>query len=289
MTAAIVGSSGYIGSALRLRLEKEPNVDRVLGIDQTGESDFFLDLSHAEMFDYGCLEQVDSVIFTAAISGPDKCASDYDFCWGINVTGTSRFIQEALRRNCRVLFFSSDAVFGDIPGEIYTELSETRASTAYGRMKKEIEDQFKNDPGFKAIRLSYVVSSKDRFVSYCLNCIREGRTAEVFHPFYRNCISLNDVLNVVCWMLSNWDRYEPWVLNVAGAELVSRLRIADEINRLLDNKLLYAVRCPDDGFYQNRPRITQMKSLYMRSYQILSERNFTETIKLELEDINHEL
>ena len=90
-------------------------------------------------------------------------------------------------------------------------------------------------------------------------------------------------------MLDNGDRYEPWALNVAGAELVSRLRIADEIDRLLDNRLQYVVRCPDDGFYQNRPRITQMKSLYMRNYQILRERNFTETIRAELENIDHEL
>ncbi len=277
MKTAIVGSSGYIAGYLLKRFEN------VLKIDQTSEADALLNLAEAEKFDYSALDSVNYVIFTAAISGPDMCADEFEKCWNINVTGTEHFIKNAIARGCKVLFFSSDAVFGDIPGEIYTELSETNAQTPYGRMKKAVEDCFKGNPNFKAIRLSYVVSKNDRFVSYCLKCMDTGETADIFHPFYRNCITVSDVVNTVDWLINHWEDYEPQVLNVAGNELVSRVRIADELNRLYDNKLKYVITSPGEDFYKNRPRITQMKSLYLDQYGILKDGSFTEKFKKELQ------
>lgn len=288
MNVAIVGSSGYISGFIIDRLKKEKMIDGILRIDQNNDADAYLDLSAAERFDYSVLENVDFVIFTAAVSGPDQCAENFDFCWEVNVTGTKYFISKALDYQCKVLFFSSDAVFGDIPGEIYTEKSETKAQTSYGKMKKEIEDSFKCHSSFKSIRLSYVVSAKDRFVSYCLDCIYQNKQAEIFHPFYRNCISVSDVVNVVIWFINYWDKYEYFALNVCGKELVSRLRIADEINRITGDKLKYSISRPDSTFYKNRPPITQMKSLYINKYSILEENTFTEKIYKELEGIDYE-
>lgn len=283
MNVALVGSSGYIAGFLLDRLNAEPNIDNVLKIDQNVLADAKLNLVEPDKFNYSVLDKIEYVVFTAAISGPDKCASDFDLCWTVNVTGTTYFIREAIKRKCKVLFFSSDAAFGDIPGEVYTEKSETKAITPYGRMKKAVEDEFKADPHFKAIRLSYVVSEKDRFISYCLVSIEKNKVADIFHPFYRNCIVASDVVDVVVWFSKHWSEYEPFVLNVAGKELVSRVRMADELNRHLGNRLRYTISTPDESFYKNRPRITQMKSLYLRKYGILEDNTFTEKIKKELQ------
>ena len=285
MNVAVVGSGGYIAKYIIERLEQGPSVTNILKIDQNESADAYLDLQKPELFDYDKLKDIDFVIFTAAISGPDKCASDFDFCWSINVTGTIYFIKEALSRTCQVLFFSSDAVFGDIPGIIYDESSDTRAITPYGRMKKAVEDEFKDNPYFRAIRLSYVASAKDRFITYCINCIKKNEVADIFHPFYRNCIVVSDVVNVVVWFSQHFDEYKPFVLDVAGKELVSRVRIADELNRVIGGKLKYTISMPGDKFFKNRPKITQMRSLYMQKYSILPDNSFTEKIQKELEGI----
>ena len=282
---AIVGSSGYIAGYIQKRLNP------ILRLDYQGEYDTYLNLEQIEKFDFNLLNDIDFIIFTAAISGPDKCAQDFDYCWNINVKGTSQFIHEALTRSCKVLFFSSDAVFGNIPGAIYTEKSNTEAVTPYGKMKKAVEDEFLGNPLFKAIRLSYVASTNDRFIKYCVNCINNNEIAEVFHPFYRNVIVVSDVVDVVAYFAMHWEEYEPTFLNVAGKELVSRIRIVDELNRYfigknLHNKILqYKVSIPDEVFFTNRPRITQMKSLYMRQYNILPDNTFTEKIQKELEQL----
>lgn len=287
MKIAIVGSNGYIAKFLLKQFEKDINISEILKIDQSGQYDEYLNLELANAFDYGQLEDVDFLIYTAAVSKPDACASDFVRCWRVNVEGTMYFIREAINRGCRVLFFSSDAVFGDGPGEIYTEESETKAFTPYGKMKKAVEDEFRGFPYFKAIRLSYVVSARDRFISYCLSCIERNEEADIFHPFYRNCISITDVVNVVSWFAYHFDEYEPQFLNVAGRELVSRVRIADELNRVLDGKLKYIISRPDKKFFKNRPNITQMNSLYLQKYGILEDSSFSEKIQKELEVLKY--
>lgn len=285
MRIALVGSSGYIAEFLLKRFAEESEIESVLKLDRNSSSDAYLDLAKAERFDYALLDDIDYIVFTAAISGPDKCAREFDECWRINVTGTSYFIHEAFKRKCKVLFFSSDASFGDIPGAIYNEESVTAAETPYGRMKKAVEDEFKDNPLFKAIRLSYVASAKDRFYTYCLNCIRNDEIADIFHPFYRNVIVVSDVVDIVTYFAFHWDDYEPTFLNVAGKELVSRIRMADELNRHLGGKLKYTISMPGEEFFTNRPRITQMESLYMQKYRIIPDNTFTEKIAKELEEI----
>lgn len=282
MNIAIVGSSGYIAKFIYKRFMEEDFINKILKIDKEGITDEKLNLQNPEKFNYNALNDIDYVIFTAAVSGPDVCASDFDFCWNINVTGTKYFIQKALEKKCKVLFFSSDAVFGDIPGKIYNELSETKAETPYGKMKKAIEDEFKDNKLFKVIRLSYVASAEDKFISYCLSCIEKEKEADIFHPFYRNVISVSDVVNVIMWFVKHWDVYNAFVLNVAGKELISRVRMADELNRHMGNRLKYRILAPGDGFYKNRPQITQMTSLYLYKYNILEDNTFTEKIKKEL-------
>ena len=282
MKVAIVGSSGYIAGYLLKRFRFDSEIEQILRIDQVGQVDASLNLLYSEEFDDAVLENMDAVVFTAAISGPDQCAKDFDRCWAINVTGTGKIIERAMAHGCRVLFFSSDAAFGDIPGKVYDEQSPTQAETPYGRMKKAIEDRFSGNHLFKAIRLSYVASARDRFISYCVKCLETGEMAEIFHPFYRNCITVTDVVDVVQWMLHHWEAFEPPILNVAGSELVSRVRMADEVNRLTGGRLKYEIQRPDDAFYKNRPAITQMKSLYMNKYGILEDKTFTEKIQREL-------
>ena len=285
MKTALVGSSGYIAQYIINRFEDEVQIESILKIDRDKEADAFLDLSDAEKFDYNLLNDVDFVVFTAAISGPDQCAKEFDACWKINVTGTSYFIREAISRKCRVLFFSSDAVFGDIPGKIYDEESATEAYTPYGKMKKAVEDAFKDNPFFKAIRLSYVASAKDKYYSYLVNCIRNNEVAEIFHPFYRNTTVVSDVVDIVTFFALHWDEYPHSFLNVACKELVSRVRMADELNRHLGGRLQYAISMPGEDFFKNRPQITQMKSLYLNRYGIIEDSTFTEKIAKELKEI----
>lgn len=285
MNVAIIGSSGYIAGYIKNNLLSSDLMINILSLDCTSESDIFLDLNKPTEFAYNILQTVSYVIFTAAVSSPDKCAADFEKCWKINVVGTEYFIQKALENGCKVLFFSSDAVFGEFSEEIAYENTMTKAASAYGYMKKHVEDHFRGEKDFKAIRLSYVISSKDRFTTYCLNCIQKKKVVEIYHPFYRNCVSVHDVVNVIIWLLKQWDRLPSQFLNIAGTELVSRIQIADELNCLMNNQLKYSILNPGEEFFKNRARITHMGSLYLYELDILQRRTFFELLKEEIKEI----
>lgn len=280
MKIAVVGSSGYIGSAIAAYFTSKEH--EVLRFGRSGNVDAHLDLKQAENFNYEQLEKVDFVVFAAAISGPDKCAAEFEACWEINVIGTSYFIEEALKRSCGVLFFSSDAVYASRPGEIYDEDSIMDPQTPYGKMKQAIEDHFHGRCGFKVIRLSYVVSSSDKFILYLRGCREKNSTAEIFHPFYRNVVMLNEVLKSVDWLMEHWQEYEPSVLCLAGSELISRLRIVDELNEIKGMYIHYQIVMPDAAFFKNRPKITQMRSRYLCDCGVLSWKAFTERFQQEI-------
>jgi dTDP-4-dehydrorhamnose reductase len=286
MNIAIVGSTGYIAKTLICKMESVDAITSIMRIDRCEEQGIvYLDLLKPESFDYDLLEAVDIVIFTAAISSPDLCSDHFESSWAVNVTGTIYFIKQALLKSCKVLFFSSDAVFGDKPSRIFTEETAMDPATPYGRMKHAVETHFQHEKDVKVIRLSYVLSSKDKFVSYCLQCLATGETAQIYHPFYRNCIGLNDVVGAVVWICRYWGEYAPKVMHATGIELVSRLRIADEINRLADRRLMYEVCRPDSLFFKNRPSIAHMQSIYSESYKFVNRKSFTLTIREELEEI----
>ena len=281
MKIGLVGSSGYISGFI---IDRFKDKNQIIRIDKNDEADYYLDLENASAFDYDILNDLEYVIFPAAISGPDMCDKQFEMCWEINVEGTSKFIEEALKRGNRVLFFSSDAVFGDDPDTVFDENSETKASTAYGRMKKAVEDRFKDNHNFKAIRLSYVVSAKDKFAKYVLNCLKNDEICEVYDPFNRNCITIGDVITCIDYLINNWDAYEPTFLNIAGKDLISREDIVKELNKIYDNRIRYKVMYPGDDFYKSRYKTTRMTSLYLKKYQILPEESFTEKIKREFHE-----
>ena len=282
---AIIGSSGYIAGHLKSISSAFGASMNIVSVDCVGNYDYFLDLRYPEQFPYDILLHIEYIIFTAAISGPDKCADDFNSCWKINVAGTEYFIRKALEYGCRVIFFSSDAVFGETADQIANEHSFTIAGSPYGEMKKHVEDTFRENKNFKTIRLSYVISAKDRFISYCLGCIREEKKAEIYHPFYRNCVSVHDVGDVVFWLIFNWDDLPSTYLNVAGPELVSRLQIADELNCLINGRLEYSIVDPGEEFYRNRAKITHMGSLYLYEKRIIRRRSFFELLQEELKGV----
>lgn len=282
---ALVGSGGYIASYLQTSLRANPEVDGIVLIDRVeAVNTRLVELQNEASIDALDLSCIDVMIFLAAISSPDICNDEFERCWAVNVVGTTRLIQRAIDAGIKVIFFSSDAVFGEDKGIPFTEDSTTAANTAYGKTKKAVEDTFKPEPLFKAIRLSYVVSKTDKFVRYCLGCMERNETAEVFHPFYRNCITVSVVAKVINWLISNWGVLDTSVLNIAGSELVSRVRIADEVNRLCGKRLKYRVEDPGIDFFTKRSAITQMTSKYLYDLGILPRVSFTDLIKNEFED-----
>jgi nucleoside-diphosphate-sugar epimerase len=253
----VVGATGYIGSHL---LRSAHKVTTVFGTSSSGKHGLLrLRIEAPSEFDYTQVVPGDVILLTAAISNPDICARDHAQAWAANVTGTSEFIHRVIDRNARVVFFSSDTVYGE-RAEEFDESSPVTPTGEYAVMKHEVEQQFVGNSSFKTIRLSYVFSREDKFSLYLANCSAKSIVAELFHPFLRAIVHRNDVIEGALSLAMNWDSINSQIVNFGGPMVLSRIDFAESLQKINLPNLHYSVTEPDPSFFINRPRVIAMTS-----------------------------
>ena len=171
----------------------------------------------------------------------------------------------------KVLFFSTDLVYGET--NLMNELSSVKPKGNYAIWKFSIENTFKYHKNFKVLRLSYVLSSDDKYVNYLNKCKADNTVAEVYDNFYRNVIYIDDLILAIINILKNWES-EIKVVNVCGDELISRFDIA---KNLLNEKSINVINAPKK-FWNNRPKKIQVESLFLRKILQKNPTSFEEVI-----------
>lgn len=255
----IFGGSGYIGSHLIERLKKSNR--KFLTAGRSLENDLFLDLRDPDPDALAVLSTGDTVIFLAAISSPEFCSKFYDDAYRINVTNTCKVIRSLLAKNIRVLFASSDVVYGPTDQAV-DELSSVYPSSPYASMKTSVEETFAGDPNFNVMRLSYVWSIDDKFTQFVVGSAKKQERIDVFHPFIRSIVTLHDVLDFITCYCTSPERFPP-ITNLAGTEFMSRVDLMQELNKYLDVE--YTILYPEKEFFKHRPEKILMESRFLAS------------------------
>jgi len=252
----VVGATGYVGKAIM----RSSKIKKCVGTSTTGGGGLFsLDLKASGDFDYRFIETGDIVLLTAAISAPDICAREHDRAWAVNVTGTSVFIESVISRGGRVVFFSSDTVYGEHEDE-FDERAACNPAGEYAAMKRDVEQRFAGNPSFKAIRLSYVFSCEDKFTRYLAGCAERKEEADLFHPFFRAIVHRDDVVEGALALAKHWDEVSEQVINFGGPQVLSRIDFAECLREVRLHDLRFKVTEPGADFFKNRPRIIAMTS-----------------------------
>lgn len=254
----IVGSSGMIGRSVVTRLRNSKKSFKTIG--RSPECDIKLDLTNIESFDYDQIMDGSRLLLLSAISSPDLCEAESALAWLINVENTSKLIDRLMRKNISVLFASSDVVYGANTVMPHTEYSNFNPKGVYAKSKCEIERLFSGKLGFHSMRLSYIMGPKDKFISYLTRCYETGNPAEIFDPFSRCVISIDDVVDFIAGFFNRGAAY-PSVVNLCGDKLVSRLDLAKEF--AVKMPISIQLVNPDPNFFKVRERIIECKSQYL--------------------------
>lgn len=258
MKIHVLGSNGYIAKRFLEHLDRK----EVLTYSRYKKySDVVFDIEKYDEFNYDNFKIGDYVIFLAAISSPDECNKNYEYAYNINVIGTKNIIKKLLDKGCRVLFFSSDVAYGDYSC-IFDENSASNPFGNYGRMKYEIEEMFKKYINFKVFRLSYVFSKDDKFMQYLLKCSKNNITADVYDSLYRNVVYIDDVICGIINLIKTFDRWDNYLFNICGSDLLSRKNLVEIYTEVVDRNLKYNVSKPSESFLLNRPKTINVKSIY---------------------------
>jgi len=274
----VIGGRGYVGAALYASI---PHGASGLAT-ASSESEGFLRLRLGVPQDFASLPISfgDVVFLTAAISAPDICAREHSRAWAVNVTGTSEFIAKVISRGARVVFFSSDTVYGE-RSDAFDETAERNPAGEYAEMKAEVEKNFLCNPLFKSIRLSYVFSREDKFTKYLAGCAERGEEVELFHPFYRAIVHRDDVVDGALALAQRWDEFPQQVINFGGPEVLSRIDFAECLKRYALPSLRFRVTEPGDEFFKNRPRVIAMSSEILPNLLARPSRTLAEAVRIE--------
>lgn len=253
----VFGGTGYIGSEIIQRLNVLEIENSIVGRQKTSKC--FIDLDD---YDSNCLAHFksgDYFICLAAISSPEVCSENYDYAHLVNVLNTKKLIEGLLDRGVNVLFASSDVVYGRTESPV-DETDDINPQFEYAVMKAEVEDSFMAHPNFNVMRLSYVWSTGDKFTKYLIDSHLNMNVVDVFDPFIRSVISLDNVVEYVVHYVSNIGNI-PSVVNLCGPEFISRVQLVHEVSKHIS--LDYTVSKPSDDFFKYRPDQILMKSVYL--------------------------
>jgi dTDP-4-dehydrorhamnose reductase len=285
MTILVVGTTGFIGSQL---FDAASKMGAAIGASRAGAAPTLaLDLAQPELFDYEKIQAADTVLLTAAISSPDICAREHDRAWDTNVTGTGAFIERVMARGGRVIFFSSDTVYGE-QSSAFDESAPCRPAGEYAEMKRAVEQRFLGNPLFKVVRLSYVFSRADKFTGYLAGCAARGEEADIFHPFYRAVVHRQDVIDGVLALAQRWEEFPGAVFNFGGPEALARTEFAHSLQQLALPALRYRVTEPGAEFFKNRPREIRMVSAILPMLLKRPARTLREAIEFEFNEEKEE-
>ena len=228
------------------------------------------------------IKEGDVIIFAAAISEPSVVSAQFQKALAVNVESTGEFIETALGKGCKVLFLSSDAVYGDVETG-FDESHPTNPKGAYAEMKAIVEKRFEKNPNFKALRLSYNFHKDDRFTKYLRQCAESGVEAEIFDPLTRAVVHRDDTVDAILSIASNWDNADGQYINCGGSEVMSRQRFTEIIKRIALPTLKYKVTSPPAKFYGDRAKFSEMHSPNIEKVLGRKRHTVEEAVKLEFD------
>lgn len=148
MRVFLTGAAGQLGTDLVERFTSAGHdltaVD-IADVDLTARDDVLAAVAAAHP---------DVVVHPAAFTAVDRCETEPDTAFAVNVLGTRHVAEAARRVGARVLYVSTDYVFDGTKPDPYREWDTPNPQSVYGRSKLAGEHEL--DPGSTIVRTSWV-------------------------------------------------------------------------------------------------------------------------------------
>lgn len=204
----IVGGQGIIGLHLKKELEAHGN----LIVQESGN------------WNFSNVAKEDSVFYLRAVSSPLNVTLNPVSSKVLNVTKTKEAIQTILSCGARIIFASSDVVYGDTENSIAREETITRPYGEYAIQKASVEEEFRYESNFLSLRISSVVGEGSKLRKLLMS----QDNVEIFDPVIRTPIHARDFAALCSKLLtSNFRKDFPnGILNVGGSAFMSIFEIA---------------------------------------------------------------
>lgn len=239
MRLLITGAAGYIGTALRRRVETQPDVI-ASGID----------LEWGQDIRWHRLGRYDVIIHLAAVVGRKRCEEDPALAASINVDGTRSLLNQ---HEGHFILASTGGVYGNTHWA--DEETPVNPNSHYEDTKARAEEAVLASGGTVA-RLNHVCGLSPRMrwneVGNCLarEAAEHGRL-EIYDPqMWRPWTHIDDTVEALLFLTS----YEPGIYNVVGEN-----KTKEDVGRMLEYVTPAKANYEDKGIDKNSVQVCGAK------------------------------
>ncbi len=186
----------------------------------------------------------DVVIHTASETNVDRCETERERAWKINVDGTRNLADASSETGAKMLYVSTDYVF-DGEKSLYCEDDTPNPIDFYGLTKLEGERQaLKRCKNLAVLRTSVLYGkhpTKQDFATWVINKIKQGQEITVVDDHF-NTPTLAE--NLAQMALEITERDLQGIFHTSGCERISRYDFARKIANAfsLDSALIKPIR-----------------------------------------------
>ena len=237
----VTGASGLLGSKL---VKTAREVFEV--IPTHGSTPLFKDSIKMDITDFAQVSKIfnrvhpDYVMHTAAMTNVDKCETDKENAWKINVKGTENIATICGKSNIKPVYVSTDYVFNGEKG-FYSEEDSAAPINYYGMTKLEGENKVRqNCDDYLITRTSVLYGwnkQKSNFATWIINSLRNNTSIKVADDHFNSPTLADNLAEILVEMLR---KNLKGTYHTAGDERISRYEFACAIAKAfsLNEKLI---------------------------------------------------
>jgi len=284
----VTGSSGLLGNKI---VKKAMQYFRVIPLHNTKPLH-----AHSLKLDITNASEVSSlfnklkpyaVIHTASETNVDKCETEREHAWKVNVEGTRNIALACAKTNAKLVYISTDYVFDGEKGN-YKEEDKPNPINYYGLTKLEGEKQVAQHCRNYAILRTSVLYGwhpwKQNFTTWTINQLKQNKEITVVEDHY-NTPTLVD--NLAEMALEVVEKDLQGLLHASGTERISRYEFAKQIAKTfnLNPNLIRPIRMSQlTTWTAKRPKDSSLNTSKIQKQLKTKPLNITEGLERMLKE-----
>ncbi|HRE40376.1 MAG TPA: dTDP-4-dehydrorhamnose reductase [Ignavibacteria bacterium] len=252
MRIFVTGSNGLLGQTITSIFTRESDFELITsGVEVESSSE----LGHTyERLDLTNKDEVkkligfyepDVIVNCAAFTDVDKCESERELCWKINVDAVKHLIIASRVNNARIIHYSTDYIFDGKNGP-YGEDSKPNPISFYGRSKLASENALLTSGTEYTIIRTMVLfgignNIKPNFALWMINKLKNNEPINIVDDQIGN-VTISD--DLAFGTLKIIELNKKGIYNIAGSDILSRFDFAMKMCEVFgyDKKLVSKIK-----------------------------------------------
>lgn len=250
----IVGANGMLGQRIVHHLSPIPNVRVLAASIENAFCENHVDYAQVDLSKRESVKNLlydffpDVIINTAAFTNVDKCETERELAWKVNVKGVEYLSDTARIIDAHLIHLSTDYVFDGVKGP-YAEDAKPRPISYYGRTKLASENAIRLNGTINTILRTNVLYGpvkygRPDFVKWVINSLRDNMEIKIVTDQINNPTYIDDLVQGIIKVM---ETKKQGIFNIAGPEFLSRYEFSKRIAEFfgLNQGLIIPIRTED--------------------------------------------